>query len=186
MLSIDSQIRCSAVGAPIVRSVMDISLSIEPTSPTIFRCACFTACSSVILPDVRSSLMSPGHSARKTSAPVSEPSPPQTTSASMPSLIRLCAAVRRPSCVRNATERAVPMSVPPYAGSFSLVSMYDVEWQHAKKDHGASGNLRKWSHSSTVRMSFAYWQMRVMHCRLCGVGQRTLRPALSSPSQRAR
>ena len=46
--------------------------------------------------------MSEGHSALKISAPVKEPSPPHTTSASMPSLIRLYAALRRPSGVRNA------------------------------------------------------------------------------------
>jgi hypothetical protein len=50
----------------------------------------------------RSVWMSVGHSALKISAPVKEPSPPHTTSASMPSLIRLYAALRRPSGVRNA------------------------------------------------------------------------------------
>lgn len=59
--------------------------------------------------------MSAGHSDLKTSAPVREPSPPHTASASIPSLIRLYAAIRRPSGVRNACERAVPMSVPPYS-----------------------------------------------------------------------
>lgn len=37
MLSIDSQMRCSAVTAPIVRSVIDMSLSIEPTRPAMRR-----------------------------------------------------------------------------------------------------------------------------------------------------
>jgi hypothetical protein len=37
ILSIASHILCNAVGAPIVRSVMDMSLSIEPTRPTILR-----------------------------------------------------------------------------------------------------------------------------------------------------
>src|SRR5882762_11778709 len=37
ILSMASHILCNAVGAPIVRSVMDISLSMEPTSPTIFK-----------------------------------------------------------------------------------------------------------------------------------------------------
>ena len=41
---------CSAVGAPMVRSVMDMSLSIDPTSPTMRRCACFLAFSGVIFP----------------------------------------------------------------------------------------------------------------------------------------
>ena len=44
-----SQIRCRAVGAPIVRSVMDMSLSIDPTRPTIFRCECARDSASVIL-----------------------------------------------------------------------------------------------------------------------------------------
>ena len=114
ILSIASQILCSAVGAPIVRSVMLISLSIDPTRPTIRRWPCFLTCSSVILPSACSVLMWEGHSERNTSAPVSEPSPPQMTSASMPSLMRLYAAARRPSGVRNVLERAVPMSVPPY------------------------------------------------------------------------
>ena len=119
MLSIASQILCNAVGAPIVRSVMDISLSMDPTSPTILRCPCWTAWASVILPvkmskeDLRrtldeqhyrilrpeacSSATRPGHSDRNTSAPVRDPSPPQITRASIPSLIILKAALSRPS-----------------------------------------------------------------------------------------
>ena len=53
-------------------------------------------------PCERSVWMSVGHSALKMSAPVKEPSPPHTTSASIPSLIRLYAALRRPSGVRKA------------------------------------------------------------------------------------
>lgn len=133
MLSIASQILCMAVGAPMVRSVMDMSLSIDPTSPTILRCPWRASCSSVMRSGQRdrsylgskerrgganapcdlSVWMSVGHSDLKRSAPVSEPSPPHTASASIPSLIRLYAAIRRPSGVRNACERAVPMSVPP-------------------------------------------------------------------------
>ena len=141
MLSIASHILCMAVGAPIVRSVMDISLSIDPTSPTILRCPCRATCSSVMRsgqcqqrdhsyrgrkreeerrdangPCDRSVWMSVGHSDLKRSAPVREPSPPHTASASIPSLIRLYAAIRRPSWVRNVCERAVPISVPPYSG----------------------------------------------------------------------
>ena len=71
------------------------------------------ACSSVIVPFDLSWATRSGHSALKTSAPVREPSPPHTTSESMPSMIRLFAAARRPSWVRNAVERAVPMRVPP-------------------------------------------------------------------------
>lgn len=57
--------------------------------------------------------MCSGHSARSLSAPVREPSPPQTTSASMPWRMRLRAAVRRPSISRKAAQRAVPIKVPP-------------------------------------------------------------------------
>ena len=63
----------------------------------------------------RSVWISVGHSDLKTSAPVREPSPPHTANASIPSLIRLYAAIRRPSGVRNAWERAVPIRVPPYS-----------------------------------------------------------------------
>ena len=42
--------RCRAVGAPIVRSVIDISLSIDPTKPTILRWEYWVAWDSVILP----------------------------------------------------------------------------------------------------------------------------------------
>jgi hypothetical protein len=65
MESIDSQILCRAVNAPIVKSVMDMSLlslapfyakggegtySIEPTRPTMLRCLYASFCSSVIRP----------------------------------------------------------------------------------------------------------------------------------------
>ena len=65
------------------------------------------------VPCERRSATREGHSERKTSAPVREPSPPQTASASMPSLIKLLAAWRRPSGVRNVCDRAVPARVPP-------------------------------------------------------------------------
>jgi hypothetical protein len=48
-------------------------------------------------PEVCSSFTRPGHSDRNTSAPVRDPSPPQTTRASMPSLTILNAALSRPS-----------------------------------------------------------------------------------------
>lgn len=57
--------------------------------------------------------MCSGHSARRRSAPVSDPSPPQTTRASMPCLTRLSTAARRPFVSRKAAQRAVPISVPP-------------------------------------------------------------------------
>jgi len=66
MESIDSQIRCKAVRAPIVKSVIDMSLlesvcsleqqqiahSIEPTRPTMLRCRYVSTSSLVIRPDV--------------------------------------------------------------------------------------------------------------------------------------
>lgn len=48
MLSMASQMRWRAVGAPMVRSVMDMSLSMEPTSPTSLRCECRESWSSVM------------------------------------------------------------------------------------------------------------------------------------------
>ena len=50
MLSTASQMRWSAVAAPIVKSVPAISLSMLPTSPTIFKCLCASCFSCVILP----------------------------------------------------------------------------------------------------------------------------------------
>ena len=50
MLSIASQMRCNAVGAPMVRSVNDMSLSIEPTKPQMRRWECFWSCASVMIP----------------------------------------------------------------------------------------------------------------------------------------
>jgi hypothetical protein len=44
----------------------------------------------------------------------------------MPSLIMLCAAPRRPSGVRNAFERAVPMSVPPYQSRSASALFYST------------------------------------------------------------
>ena len=45
-----SQMRCNAVGAPMVRSVNDMSLSIEPTKPQMRRWECFWICASVMIP----------------------------------------------------------------------------------------------------------------------------------------
>ena len=50
MLSMASQMRWSAVGAPMVMSVNDMSLSMDPTRPTILRCPCRWTCSSVMRP----------------------------------------------------------------------------------------------------------------------------------------
>lgn len=50
--SIMSMMRCSAESAPMVMSVPQKSLSMEPTRPTMFRCLCCLARVSVILPEV--------------------------------------------------------------------------------------------------------------------------------------
>lgn len=49
--SIISIMRCSAESAPMVMSVPQKSLSMEPTKPTMFRWPCFLASVSVILPE---------------------------------------------------------------------------------------------------------------------------------------
>ena len=67
------------------------------------------------IPSFNKAAICSGHSARSRSAPVSDPSPPQTTSASIPCLTKFNTAFRRPSISRNAAHRAVPMSVPPAA-----------------------------------------------------------------------
>jgi len=51
MLSIASQIRCRAVDAPIVRSVIAMSLSMDPTKPTIFKCEWAWAWAAEIWPE---------------------------------------------------------------------------------------------------------------------------------------
>lgn len=50
-------IRCRAESVPMVISVPQKSLSIEPTIPTMFRWDEFLACSSVILPAVKNKQM---------------------------------------------------------------------------------------------------------------------------------
>ena len=96
-----STMRCSAVSAPMVMSVPNMSLSIDPTIPTRRRCWCAAAASGCSSPASTSSASSSGHSSRKRLAPVRLPSPPITTSASMPRSTRLRAARRRPSRVRK-------------------------------------------------------------------------------------
>lgn len=51
--SIISMMRCSAESAPMVMSVPQKSLSMEPTRPTMFRWLCCLARASVILPVAR-------------------------------------------------------------------------------------------------------------------------------------
>jgi hypothetical protein len=65
------------------------------------------------LPSFINSSNKPGHSDLKTSAPVNEPSPPQTIKASIPFLIKLYAALNLPLRSRKDLQRAVPISVPP-------------------------------------------------------------------------
>lgn len=50
MLSMASQMRFKAVGAPMVRSVKDMSLSMDPTRPTSFKWECASSWAVVILP----------------------------------------------------------------------------------------------------------------------------------------
>lgn len=107
------QILCSAEWQPMVESVPERSLSIEPTRPTMLRCLNGWSWLAVNSPLDSSSSSSDGHSARNLSAPVSEPSPPQIMRALMPSRMRFLAAARRPARSKKAMQRAVPMSVPP-------------------------------------------------------------------------
>ncbi|KAH3667370.1 hypothetical protein OGAPHI_003019 [Ogataea philodendri] len=96
-----------------VESVRAMSLSIDPTSPTIVRYWYLARCSVEISPVATSSSSKDGHSLRKRSAPVKEPSPPQTTKASIPSTIMFLAALSRPHLSLNSMHRAVPIRVPP-------------------------------------------------------------------------
>ncbi len=114
MASIASVIRCRAVSAPIVMSVPDMSLSIEPTRPTMLKAVALAAVSASMLPPASSSSTSERHSWRSVSAPVRLPSPPITTRLSIPARRKFSAAFSRPARVRKASERAVPMAVPPW------------------------------------------------------------------------
>jgi hypothetical protein len=96
-----------------VMSVPSMSLSIEPTSPAIISAGWRSAVSRSTVPEATSSETSDGHSWRRRSAPDRLPSPPITTSRSMPCSRRCRTARSRPSRWRNAAERAVPITVPP-------------------------------------------------------------------------
>jgi len=74
----------------------------------------FSASSSEISLLLRNSSTRLFHSALKRSAPVKLPSPPTTTKASIPFLIRFKAALVLPSLVLKARHLAVPITVPPY------------------------------------------------------------------------
>lgn len=88
---------CRALSVPIVMSVPQKSLSMDPTIPAICRWAYLFFWSAVILPSERSSSRSEAHSCLNRSAPVSEPSPPITTKFEIPNSIRFFAAFFRPS-----------------------------------------------------------------------------------------
>lgn len=111
--SIASMIRCRAESVPMVMSVPQKSLSIDPTMPTMCRLPYFCRCSGVISPFWASSSSSPVHSWRKRLAPVREPSPPITTRFVMPRFTRLAAALRRPGRSLKSMHRAEPITVPP-------------------------------------------------------------------------
>lgn len=143
--STTSMILCSAESVPIVISVPQKSLSIDPTIPTICNAEWVWAASSLIwpewerndmsnvsknkidkiphiyklllLPDWMSSSSRPLHSSLKRLAPVKLPSPPITHKLVMPCCTRFKAARKRPSRVRKSLQRALPITVPPYTHS---------------------------------------------------------------------
>uniref|UniRef100_A0A6B0UW14 Putative secreted protein n=1 Tax=Ixodes ricinus TaxID=34613 RepID=A0A6B0UW14_IXORI len=84
MASMASMMRCNAESVPMVMSVPQKSLSIDPTMPTMFRWAHWLLSSGVMVPLSTNSSSSELHSWRKRLAPVSEPSPPITTKLVMP------------------------------------------------------------------------------------------------------
>ena len=115
MASTASVMRCSAVSAPIVMSVPNMSLSIEPTRPTSAQAAMGIGPGRVErTPSSTSSSSSSGHSWRNMSAPgeaavATDDHEPVDVRAR-----RGCgAARRRPSRVRKSSLRAVPSTVPP-------------------------------------------------------------------------
>lgn len=72
------------------------------------------SCKGAQSPCRSSSSNRPLHSSLNRLAPVRLPSPPITHRLVMPRWTRLCAALRRPSRVRNSLQRALPMTVPPW------------------------------------------------------------------------
>lgn len=79
MASMASMIRCRAESVPIVISVPQKSLSIDPTMPAMWRAPYFLRCSSSIFFSLSNSSNKLPHSWRNKLAPVNEPSPPMTT-----------------------------------------------------------------------------------------------------------
>lgn len=110
------------------------------------------------IPFWTSSSRSPIHSFRKRLAPVRLPSPPITHRLVMPKRAKLQAAFRRPSRLRKALQRALPMMVPPWKGhkSCSLTGKSDGSAQAVIHDtyrtfHGVS------SFSSRASVYFKVW-----------------------------
>lgn len=70
-------------------------------------------------PFLSSSSSRPLHSSRNRLAPVRLPSPPITHRLVTLRFTRLCAALSRPSWVRNSLQRALPMTVPPWGRAYT-------------------------------------------------------------------
>ncbi|KAH3681230.1 hypothetical protein WICPIJ_007813 [Wickerhamomyces pijperi] len=98
-----------------VESVPAISLSMEPTNPTMVKFWYGATSSLVNSPLETNSSNKEGHSERNKSAPVKDPSPPQTTKASIPLTTMFLAACNLPHFSLNSIQRAVPIKVPPRA-----------------------------------------------------------------------
>ena len=125
MQSTASMIRCKAESVPMVMSVPQKSLSMDPTIPTMFKWAFLLSCSSVIKFSSLSVLIRSIHSSRKQLAPVSDPSPPMTTKFVIDFSTKFLAAWSLPSLVLNSRHRADPIMVPP------LLMMPETEDQSA-------------------------------------------------------
>lgn len=92
-------ILCSAVVAPIVISVPQKSLSIEPTIPAIVSVLHLSLVSfEILFSEYRHSTIS-GHSSDKIWAPFNDPSPPMHISLFIPKSNKFFAAFIRPSFV---------------------------------------------------------------------------------------
>ncbi|KAH3679936.1 hypothetical protein WICMUC_000679 [Wickerhamomyces mucosus] len=89
------------------------------------KCLYGATSSSVNSPLRTSSSTNEGHSALNKSAPVNEPSPPQTTSASIPLVIIFFAPANLPHLSLNSAQRAVPIRVPPSANQ-PLTSSHSI------------------------------------------------------------
>ena len=108
-----SRMRWRAESVPMVMSAPTRSLSMLPTRPVTMRTGWAAAVSALMSPAATSSSSREGQFVRNSLVPVRDPSPPMTTSRSMPCSRRLRAAASWPARSRNSAERAVPMMVPP-------------------------------------------------------------------------